>query len=144
MHSFLRIVLSGLVGETFGPHPKLNNRRQGICQVSQGGTMKQLLLSVLLFFTIATLSAQFREGIVLHPNPIEDRADLMFDQPLTESITITVKDLTGKTVYLLNPDTSGEQCSQVTLDFESLRRGIYIVQIVSQSGKIKTIKFQKN
>lgn len=106
--------------------------------------MKQLVLIIILSFSTLGLLAQVRETVVLHPNPVEDRADLLFDQPLTESISITVKDLTGKTVYMLNPDVSGEQCTRVSLDIESLRRGIYIVQIVSQSGRIKTIKFQKN
>ncbi|MEZ4798542.1 MAG: T9SS type A sorting domain-containing protein [Flavobacteriales bacterium] len=110
--------------------------------------MKKLLL---LFFSTLMLvnlaDAQSNNPILtgsIHPNPVEDKAILQFDEPVYEPITVTIKDLTGKLLYKFNPDTQGEACTAINLDMlTSLRRGIYILQVSSQSGKIKTMKFQK-
>jgi hypothetical protein len=46
-------------------------------------------------------------------------------------------------MFSVRPEFHGDACSSVPLDVEALRRGIYICQITSQSGKVKTLKFQK-
>ncbi len=78
------------------------------------------------------------------PNPVEDKAEVVFEEPVTEGLTIVIKDLTGKLVYSIRPEISGGGCTSVPLEIESLKRGIYILQVSSQSGKVKTLKFQKN
>lgn len=111
--------------------------------------MKKKLL-LFLFTTLISsgaLMAQSGHPVTtasITPNPVESKAFLTFEEPMTEGFSLVVKDLTGKTVLQYRPDTRGEECTAVRLDMlESLRRGIYIVQITSDSGKVKTIKFQK-
>lgn len=108
--------------------------------------MKRLLLTLTIFaaFTVAGLAQGGPLSTAfLSPNPVEDRVDLNFEQPIKEDLHIVIKDLTGKTVYSLRPETGGEDCYRIAIDLEFLRRGIYIMQIVSPSGRIKTLKLQK-
>lgn len=78
------------------------------------------------------------------PNPVESKAAILFEQPINEEVMVVIKDLTGKILYQFKPDTRGEECRQINLDMvENLRRGVYIVQLTSNSGKIKTLKIQK-
>lgn len=79
----------------------------------------------------------------LSPNPAEGKTNLTFEEPINEAFTVVIKDLTGKTMFSVRPEFHGDACSSVPLDVEALRRGIYICQITSQSGKVKTLKFQK-
>jgi hypothetical protein len=37
-----------------------------------------------------------------------------------------------------------DPCDSVQLPIENLRKGIYMVQVVSASGKTKTLKLQRN
>lgn len=104
--------------------------------------MKQSVLSLFLaVFMVVCANAQ--TNVSLHPNPVEDRATLVFDQPITGDVLLTVRDLTGKTVFSFRPDTDGEDCFRVPMEMESLRRGIYILQVVFPNGKVKTLRFQK-
>lgn len=113
--------------------------------------MKRLLLIIsITTLMVAGLQTQSVAQAVhpvttafVSPNPVEDHADLTFAQSINEDVTIVIKDLTGKTVLTRNPELNGEICSNIPLDLESLRRGIYILQVTSQSGKTKTIRFQK-
>jgi hypothetical protein len=108
--------------------------------------MKKLLLTLTIFAAVSaaglaqsgSLSTAF-----LSPNPVEDRVDLNFEQPVKEDLHIVIKDLTGKVVYSMNPETGGEECYRIAMDLDFLRRGIYIMQVMSPSGKTKTLKLQK-
>ena len=109
--------------------------------------MKRFLLFAL--FTFGILSLGFGQAVhpvstaFLSPNPVEGKAELTFDEPVMEDLHVIVKDLTGKVVFELKTDMPGYECRKIDLNMESLRRGIYICQIVGSSGKIKTLRFQK-
>ena len=79
----------------------------------------------------------------ISPNPVEDRAELNFDEPLGERVTVVIKDLTGKTVLSITPEMNGHDCTSIPLELDAFRKGIYICQITGTSGKVKTLKFQK-
>jgi len=79
----------------------------------------------------------------ISPNPVEDRAELTFDEPLGERVTIVIKDLTGKTVLSIAPEMNSQDCTSIPLELDAFRKGIYICQITGISGKVKTLKFQK-
>ncbi len=106
---------------------------------------------ILFLFTALLMSvagiAQSNNPIAtasISPNPVESKATLTFDEPVHEEITVVIKDLTGKIISQIKPDTQGDACVAVRLDaVDSLRRGIYIIQITGASGKVKTLKFQK-
>ena len=108
--------------------------------------MNKLLLSISIFIA-TTVACMAQSGSLstafLSPNPVEDRVDLNFEQPVKEDLQIVIKDLTGKTVYSLRPETGGEDCYRIAMDLDFLRKGIYIMQVLSPSGKTKTLKLQK-
>lgn len=112
--------------------------------------MKRLLLFTFFIAILSagsTLSAQ--SDRLTHPVNtakivgVDGKAELMFDEALTQSFTVNVLDLTGKLLYSLKHDNS-EPCISVALPVENLRRGIYMVQISSADGKMKTLKLQRN
>ncbi len=112
--------------------------------------MKRLLLFTFLITMIAAvnpLSAQ--SDRMSHPVAtakiigIDGKAELTFDEALTQSFTVNVLDLTGKLLHTLRHDNS-EPCISVDLPVENLRKGIYMVQITSADGKTKTLKLQRN
>ena len=109
--------------------------------------MKKFLLFTVFIFGIMTLGvAQAAHPVstaFLSPNPVEGKAELTFDEPVMEDLYVVVKDLTGKIVFELRTDMPGDECKKIDLNMESLRRGIYICQIVDSSGKTKTLRFQK-
>jgi methionine-rich copper-binding protein CopC len=109
--------------------------------------MKRLLLSVfatLLMSSIAVAQGNPITTANVSPNPVESKASLTFEEPVNEELTIVIKDLTGKVVSNFKSDYQGQEYSSVNLDMvESLKRGIYIIQITGVSGKVKTLKFQK-
>ena len=110
--------------------------------------MKRLLLSVFAALLMSSMAvAQGNNPITsasVSPNPVESKASLTFDEPVNEELTIVIKDLTGKVVSNFKSDYQGQEYSSINLDMvESLKRGIYIIQITGASGKVKTLKFQK-
>lgn len=108
--------------------------------------MKRLLL---IIFSIAMIAAANPLSAQVHPVNtakivgIDGRAELMFDEPMTQAFTVNVLDLTGKLLFSLRHDNS-EACISVDLPVENLRKGIYMVQVSSADGKVKTLKLQRN
>jgi hypothetical protein len=111
--------------------------------------MKRNLLLVMATLLISgfSLSAQDR---VTHPvstahiTGMDGRTELVFEESITESFTINVLDLTGKIVFTQRHTASSEGCNGVELPVENLRKGIYMVQVMSANGKTKTLKLQRN
>ncbi len=106
-----------------------------------------LLIVATLLISGMSLSAQDR---MTHPvstariTGMEGRTELVFEEPITDSFTINVLDLTGKVVFTQRHASSSEGCSGVELPVENLRKGIYMVQVMGADGKTKTLKLQRN
>lgn len=106
-----------------------------------------LLLIATLLISGFTLSAQDR---VTHPvstariTGMDGRAELVFEEAITDPFTVQVLDLTGKVVFTQRYAASSEGCEAVELPVENLRKGIYMVQVMSADGKTKTLKLQRN
>ena len=109
--------------------------------------MKRLLLitfATLLLFGLSA-SAQTTHPIsTAHIVGLDGKAELIFDEAITENFTVEVLDLTGKVMFTLKHNCQAEPCESVELPVESLRKGIYMVQVVSAGGKTKTLKLQRN
>lgn len=112
--------------------------------------MKRLLLLIFLFaFAAGLTTATAQADRLSHPVStakivgVDGKAELMFDEVVTQSFTVNVLDLTGKLLFSLKHDNS-EPCISVDLPVENLRKGIYMVQVSSADGKMKTLKLQRN
>jgi methionine-rich copper-binding protein CopC len=75
---------------------------------------------------------------------MDGRVELVFDEPITDSFTISVMDLTGKSIFTQTHQHSAEPCQFVEIPVEHLKRGIYMVRVVGEDGKTKTLKLQRN
>ncbi|MEN9638251.1 MAG: hypothetical protein RLZZ262_119 [Bacteroidota bacterium] len=106
-----------------------------------------LVFLSLLFLSLAHTHAQSTErhpistaSIVSHEGKIE----LLFDEAVNENFSVEVRDLTGKTVYVIQSETDDNGCQNLILPADNLRKGIYMVMITGTSGKVKTLKLQRN
>lgn len=111
--------------------------------------MKKFVLVFLAscFWTIAALQAQSNERHPISTASIasnDGKIEVFFDEPVTEHFTVEVRDLTGKTVYVLHSELHNGGCQNLDLPAENLRKGIYMVLITGVSGKTKTLKLQRN
>ncbi|MCC6601171.1 MAG: T9SS type A sorting domain-containing protein [Crocinitomicaceae bacterium] len=108
--------------------------------------MKRFVLFILVVVGITGAANALGDPVssaFISPNPVEGKAELMFDEPLAENVSIIVKDLTGKTVYMDRPEIILGESRQIPLQIESLKKGIYILQVTAVSGKVKTLRFHK-
>ena len=75
---------------------------------------------------------------------MDGRVELVFDEPMEDAFTISVMDLTGKAIFTQTHQHSAEPCQFVEIPVENLKRGIYMVRIIGDDGKTKTLKLQRN
>ncbi|BEG98864.1 hypothetical protein BSYN_11290 [Bacteroides sedimenti] len=72
---------------------------------------------------------------VVSPNPVTDKLCLQSDEVVE---VISIMDLSGKQVLLINPQVSGE----IIIPVEKLTSGVYIIQLETTTG-MQTCKFIK-
>lgn len=105
------------------------------------------LLVCLILIAGSTASAQ---NSAQHPISsarivgMDGRIELVFEEPMEDAFTISVMDLTGKAIFTQTHQHSAEPCQFVEIPVEHLKRGIYMVRIVGDDGKTKTLKLQRN
>jgi methionine-rich copper-binding protein CopC len=110
--------------------------------------MKRIATLIVLTFLIASFDASAQGGV--HPISsarivgMDGRIELVFDEPISEAFTISVMDLTGKSIFTQTHQHSAEACQFVEIPVENLKRGIYMVRVMSEDGKTKTLKLQRN
>jgi len=75
---------------------------------------------------------------------MDGRVELVFDEALSDAFTIMVMDLTGKAIFTQTHQHSAEPCQFVEIPTENLKRGIYMVRVIGEDGKTKTLKLQRN
>jgi len=79
--------------------------------------------------------------VIVWPNPTESAANLTIDSPVEDVVSLSVYDLTGKSVYTVqSPVMIGS--TTIPLDVDALTSGFYVVQVVG--GTIREeVKFRK-
>ena len=111
--------------------------------------MKRFFTLLVCFILIAGSQASAQNG-VQHPISsvrivgMDGRVELVFDEPMNDSFTISVMDLTGKAIFTQTHQHSAEPCQFVEIPVENLKRGIYMVRVMGEDGKTKTLKLHRN
>ena len=111
--------------------------------------MKKIFTLLVCLILIAGSQASAQGGMQ-HPISsarivgMDGRVELVFDEPMTDAFTISVMDLTGKAIFNQTHQSSSEPCQFVEIPVENLKRGIYMVRVVGEDGKTKTLKLQRN
>jgi methionine-rich copper-binding protein CopC len=111
--------------------------------------MKKLYAMLMLGFVLSCSAALAQER-AQHPISsahivgMDGRVELVFDESMTESFTLSVMDLTGKAIFTQTHQSSDEGCQFVEIPVEHLKRGIYLVRVTGVDGKTKTLKLQRN
>jgi len=110
--------------------------------------MKRIILltfTALLFNLVMIAQSGITHPIsTAHIAGVDGKAELIFDEALTDGFTVTVLDLTGKAMFTLRHSSNEEACESIELPVANLRRGIYMVQVIGADGKTKTLKLQRN
>jgi methionine-rich copper-binding protein CopC len=111
--------------------------------------MKRIFTLLVCFILIAGFQVSAQSSMQ-HPISsvrivgMDGRVELVFDEPMTDAFTISVMDLTGKSIFTQTHQHSAEPCQFVEIPIENLKRGIYMVRVVGEDGKTKTLKLQRN
>lgn len=111
--------------------------------------MKKLYAMIMFVFVLGCSAAVAQER-AQHPISsahivgMDGRVELVFDEAMSESFTLSVLDLTGKSIFTQTHQSSDEGCQFVEIPVENLKRGIYMVRITGVDGKTKTLKLQRN
>lgn len=111
--------------------------------------MKRILLLTFASLLIICHTAVAQDRVThpistAHITGLDGKSELVFDEAISDSFTVTVLDLTGKSVFTQFHKGSEEGCTAVEIPTENLRKGIYMVQVISEDGKTKTLKLQRN
>jgi methionine-rich copper-binding protein CopC len=111
--------------------------------------MKKFYTMLMLGFVLSCSAAVAQER-AQHPISsahivgMDGRVELVFDEPMSESFTVSVMDLTGKAIFTQTHQSSDEGCQFLEIPVENLKRGIYLVRVTGVDGKTKTLKLQRN
>lgn len=76
----------------------------------------------------------------LSPNPVSDKAVLLYSLEDNSPVDITVFDLTGRTMFHQSEDRQSAGTYNTELDFSDLPVGIYLCQLRTSQG-VQTVKF---
>lgn len=88
-------------------------------------TDKTYLLTPTPSLSIETMRSK-ETGILVYPNPVDDRLNLRFNQETSAAISVHIYDLTGRILITGNYATSG---SMTTIPTTQLASGLYICEV---------------
>ena len=71
------------------------------------------------------VSENIADSFVVYPNPASGTVNLLFTESTTDTVNVTVTDLSGKTVVSKNVSTNGD----AMLDVSSLSSGMYFINV---------------
>jgi len=79
--------------------------------------------------------------LAVFPNPFKGIANINFSTEETENVTVSVFDMMGKEVQILHTGSvQGETMNNIIFDATNMPSGIYIVRMITASGKSNTKK----
>jgi hypothetical protein len=84
-------------------------------------------------------SSAFGSEVVAYPNPVKDVLNFSLNDAVGSKMNISVQDMTG--IEMMSESTVNNG-SAMTLDVSSLKAGIYMLRISSDS-KVAVVKFVK-
>jgi len=91
------------------------------------------------FDELLTNEDRFNEELLIYPNPLEDKATLLYYLKEADNVTVTLVDVTGKALATLaenQAQAAGQH--QLELDARNLPTGIYYLKL--QSNEMQVIK----
>ena len=76
----------------------------------------------------------------IYPNPVQNRLNISFKNELKEKLNVKVYNLVGQEQKDIKLTQNGKD---VSLDVRGLRNGTYLVQFITEEGKMTTQRFSK-
>jgi hypothetical protein len=70
-------------------------------------------------------------NIQVYPNPVKDKLEIYLTEPFTGSVTLTLNDLSGRTIYRQNIPGSGTKYS---IDVTGMTPGMYLLNVNSEKA----------
>jgi hypothetical protein len=93
---------------------------------------------------LVTATSSSVENTVVYPNPVNRNLYIEIDSKVNETISITITDITGKTLKTVKSNIN-EGFNKISIDeLETLTQGIYIIQVNTSDKSLYTGKFVKN
>ncbi len=102
---------------------------------SEGGVEGTFYITVSEMTTISDHKTIGESSLSVVPNPSNGKANLQYSSPYDEKFTVSLFDLTGKTVFIKQ---SSKNSGQITLplDLNMLPKGLYFVKVNSNMGNL--------
>jgi hypothetical protein len=90
---------------------------------------------------VKTIISNTHQGLSVYPNPAGASVTVKFNAPEEGSVTLTIRDLSGKLIRSTSLD-SRLGANEITIETESLETGFYLVGIFGRSidAQVKLIK----
>lgn len=83
------------------------------------------------------------QNIQLYPNPVQTEARLYFELKNSQEISISIFDVIGAQILVLNPENYSSGAHYISLPVSHLKAGQYYVNITQGSEVLKVMKLQK-
>lgn len=106
--------------------------------------MKKLLFSFVCAFVLNAAAFGQHPVNTAHIVSMDGKLELVFDLPVKTAFRLEILDLTGTPIHSQKVSPSSDGCEAIDLPTENLRKGIYFVQVISDDGKSKSLKLQRN
>jgi len=93
--------------------------------------------------TSVTDFQKFKTEVEVVPNPVSSQATVYFSLEKNETVSLSIKDLTGRQVRIHSSQYFPSGKNKINVDLSDLNRGIYFCKIQSDE-KYQTVKLVKN
>lgn len=70
-------------------------------------------------------------GVTMFPNPARDLATINFNNPSTEAVTVSVFDMTGKTIDVVNYGTIAKGKQNILVNTANYSNGVYFIRLTA-------------
>ena len=100
---------------------------------TSGGTMAEYYVQNR---ALATSVVNEANSLSVYPNPASDIVNLNFALPANQPATITLSDMTGRTVSSISVNATTGNNNNISIPVANIPAGMYLVQLQSASGNI--------
>ena len=104
--------------------------------VATNTTINEFMLNV------STQENMASSQLSIYPNPVKDKATLVFSSSKAQHIQISVYDRVGQKILLLNQSIDAGT-NNIQINTQSLAKGFYLLGVKDESGEVRVVKFVK-
>lgn len=110
-------------------------------KAASGADFSELTQQVVVMYNITGTEIINKSEIEVYPNPVKDMLRINFGNPVSGNMVLEILNITGQRTFFQQLDTNG--FSQVAVNIQQLKKGIYFLRISNGKLVIADRKFIK-